>query len=306
MLLFACSKPATSKQVTKDPDVLANVGAREIRTNDLRAEADRRRTNGQPVPAKAALLEEMVVEESGVQRALALGMDQDPELQRAWRSLLIGTLRNRELDGKLRDVAITPEEVAAEYEARRTQFTLPERARIGVIVVNRPPTAPAAQQAELRQRMDAALALSATEHDGFAKAALQFSEHQGSRYKGGEIGWVQKGQAAHRLPARVIEAAFAMEHPGQVSGVIEETNGFYLVTLLERTMQSVLPIEKVDAKVRAKLTRERRETLAREFDETLRKHVGAHIHPDALEQAELPASPAGESAPPALPRTAHN
>lgn len=293
-LFSACSKaPAPPKS-----EALAKVGAREILPADFTAEAQRRALAGQPVPEKAALLGEMVLEESALQRALALGLDQDPEVQRTWRSLLIGTLKNRDLDAKLRGVEISAGEIRAQYEANRTAWMLPERARIAMIHGSLPPNVPAEQAAPIRARMSEARALATID---FKQAAARFSEHQGTRYRGGELGWIVRGKAPAQLPPKVAEAAFALD-PGAVSEVIQDAGGLYLVTLLEHTASAAMPLAQVEQKIRATLTRDRRAALQREFDESVQRLSGAQLFSDALDRIELP-KPA-RSEPPAYPRTA--
>src|SRR5215212_531583 len=79
-----------SKSPKPDPDVLAKVGTREIRTADLKREVERRRKLGRSVPGKELLLREMVQYEALLQRAKATAIDQDPQVEREIGNLLVG------------------------------------------------------------------------------------------------------------------------------------------------------------------------------------------------------------------------
>lgn len=301
----ACSpKPPASEQEPRV--VLAKVGSAEILPMQLTAEAERRLAAGQPVPEKAALLAEMAGDEALVQRALAAGLDQDAEVRRAWRSLMIGTLKSRELEPHLREVVLSPEEIQAAYERERDSFSLPARARAAMVFVSKPLTLPDSAKAVLKARIEEARALALSGPDGFQQAALQYSEHQGSRYKGGDIGWLEQGRAPHRISMQVVDAVFAMPAPGGVSETIEAEEGYYIVTRLELKPASVLSLKEVEGKVRARLLRERREQIVDAFDESTRRLVSTEIFPETLKKVVLPATLPPESTPPALPRTADN
>ncbi|NIP95610.1 MAG: hypothetical protein GWO24_20065, partial [Akkermansiaceae bacterium] len=84
--------------------MLAIIGDHRIRTADLEHEWKRRATLGRPLESKEALLDDMVRDEILVQAALRAGLEQDPEVSRAIRALLIGTLKEKELTPQLTEL----------------------------------------------------------------------------------------------------------------------------------------------------------------------------------------------------------
>lgn len=297
-LLTGCDQP-----VPPPTTALAKIGSKEIFAADLVAEARRRAAAGLPVPPKAALLDEMVRDEALIQRALTMKLDQDPEVARDIRSVLIGALKGRKLEPQLQAPEVTQAEVQAYYEAHAADYAVPEKARLGLIFVALPARAPVEQTAPIRARMDAARAMAAGT-DGFTRAAATHSEHQGSRYTGGDIGWVVRGKSPGFLPASVAEAAFTLQ-PGALSEVIEDKNGLYLVTLLDHQPAGVAPLAQVEPSIRTKLTLQHQQRMQREFDEQTRRLAGVRTFPGNLRQTHLP-QPEPASQPPAAPRTASN
>lgn len=65
----------------------------------------------------------------------------------------------------------------------------------------------------------------------FADLAKAWSEDNATKANGGDVGFVSKNSDD---PNGLVAAASALQ-PGQVSGIIEGTDGFYLVKLLERS-----------------------------------------------------------------------
>lgn len=287
LLLGACDKPAAIRKA--GPPVLARVGDREIHPADLVAEAERRRSDGRPVPPKDELLLEMVREETLVQQAIARGIDRSPEVARALRSMLVGALTRDELEPAIQSARVESAEIEAFYLNHSAAFSQPEQLRLAFIVGLVPAVAPAEAKAPVRARMEEAKAMADSGPSGFRDAAARYSEHQGSRYRGGELGWITPSAPPSSLPAEVVSAAAALE-VGAVSGLIEASGGIYLVSLLERKSGGVQPLAAVESKIRADLLRERQQQLREEFHSKIAKAVGVEIFSADLDSLELPQS----------------
>src|SRR5206468_7068071 len=219
-----------------DPTVLATVGDRVIRVEDVQREIAWRQNARRGVPEPGALLEEMISQESLVQKARAAGLEKDPEFQRACRSLLVSKFKERELAPRLEALQVSAEELRAAYEKQKDRHTQPAKARLALVQIKIDPKLSEAQLAELRTRIGAArtesLALT-NGGPGFGKVAAAYSEDQASRYKGGDEGWFDEGLTHYRWPVEVISAGFALKNCSDVSEVIRATNGFYLVKKLD-------------------------------------------------------------------------
>lgn len=65
--------------------------------------------------------------------------------------------------------------------------------------------------------------------EDFSGLASEFSDDQASRERGGQLGFVRRGE----LVPEFEETAFSLE-PGELSGIIETTFGFHIITLIEK------------------------------------------------------------------------
>ena len=300
--LAGCSRPPAPTPARTD--ILAVVGTRTILVADLAAEAARRLASHQSVPDKAALLDEMVGEEAHVQRALALKLDADPEVARTIRGALIGALRTRELEPRLDALDPPAADIAARYEMDKPRLQRPERARLGIIFGALPSHLPAEAAQPVRERLQQAQAAAAAGPTGFSEAAARYSDHQSSRYRGGDAGWITRGAPPRWLPAAVAEAAFSLR-PGQVSGIIQAETGLYLITMLEHAPSAIPPLKEVEPGLRAALVANRQAVLRADYQRELRAAAGTRIFEPTLETVVLPTSPAA-LAPPDLAGTASN
>jgi hypothetical protein len=87
-----------------EPNLVARVGTREIQAQDFQAEIERRQRAQRPIPGKQDLLEEMIEREALIARAVQAGLDKDGELRRSYENLLIGKLKQQELEPRLQKI----------------------------------------------------------------------------------------------------------------------------------------------------------------------------------------------------------
>ena len=74
------------------------------------------------------------------------------------------------------------------------------------------------------------LRVRAAKGEDFATLASLYSEDPGSQDKGGELGFVNRGE----LDPNFEGAAFALKTPGDISPVVESTYGYHIIQLIER------------------------------------------------------------------------
>jgi parvulin-like peptidyl-prolyl isomerase len=296
-----------SRSPAPDPTVLATVGDRVIRVADVQREIAWRQSARRGVPEPRALLEEMISQESLVQKARAAGLEKDVEFQRACRSLLVSKYKERELTPRVETLQVSAEELRTAYEQQKDRHTQPGKARLALVQIKTDPMMSDARLAALRTRIEEARAESLALTDGsqgFGKVAVAYSEDQATRYKGGDVGWFDEGQTHYRWPAEGISAGFALKNCGDVSEVILAANGFYLVKKLDTRAASVTPLAQVEEGLRRQLLKEKREQAEKHFFSEARRVAGVKIFSDALASIPAPSTTVARRSaeqPPSLP-----
>lgn len=298
----------------ESPDVLAKVGAKEIRAADLEREVARRNALRRPVPEKEALLDELIQHESLLQRAKNAGLDKDPQLAREMDNLLIGKLIERELTKQIEAVQIAPEEIKAEYEKNAAKYTQAPKARLAILFLEANAKSSEAKRTETRERLAEArrrfvenpeAARRASPVPGFGSLAVDNSDDQASRYRGGDIGWLEEGNFSYRWPKPVLEAGFALKKDA-VSDLVETATGFYVVMKTDARPGVITPLAKVEAALRQSVLLQKRRGLDEKFRLDARSHAGVAVRTNALNSFVLPA-PAravasnSDAGPPAFP-----
>lgn len=304
-LVASCSRQAGPEP---ESEVVARIGSREIRVAEFR-EAMARRSVGDDPAAKEALVGELIEFGALVEKARELGFDQDPGLRRAWENLLVARLRERQFEPLLSNAVPTAAQVQARYETNQPAYTEPAQRRGAILFFETPPRASEEQQSRLRQRLDEArakalnLATNEPAARGFGALAVEYSEDQATRYRGGDIGWVQAGRGDARFDAAVVETLFQLPAPGSLSEPVVTPRGCYLVKLLEVRPQRVKPLAEVRPAIEHTLLLENRRRLESEWKQSVLAGRPVHRFPEVLARVTAPASnrPAATAIPPPPP-----
>ncbi len=284
--------------------VLARVGAQVITREDFEKEVQWRVSNQRPLPDKQALLEEMIARETRLQKARALGLENDPEVRREYENMLTARLEEHELTPRLDALKAPPDEVRSLYETNLAHYTRPAKARLALIEIKIDPKLEADKITELQSRINEARNQALTR--GFTRVAADFSEDQASRYKGGDVGWFDEGVTGYRWPDEVISAGFALNTNGAISEVIKTGRGFFLVSKLDSRPSVVTPLAQVENSLQRRLLAEKQQQLRQAFERETRAFVPVQTYPQALAALDYPTTTvakAAEALPPTMLRT---
>jgi peptidyl-prolyl cis-trans isomerase C len=150
---------------------------------------------------------------------------------------------------KLVPNATVPDQAARDfYEKNKAKIRAPERLHLRhILVVANAKTSPADKQKARQKAEDLLKRLKAGED--FAQLAMANSDDTGTKLKGGDLGWVTRGQT----PPSFEKAAFALAKPNDISPVVESPFGFQIVQLLERQPAGAVAYEQVKDRITAML-----------------------------------------------------
>jgi parvulin-like peptidyl-prolyl isomerase len=253
---------------TPDTDPVAiRVGEREVRISEVQAEFDSLKANGSPLTKDGERFMENYVERlAALERARALKLDQDIELKRQAENLLIGRLKQVEVEDQLAALEVTDEELQDYYQANISDYSTPAQVRVALLYLEASKHLSDEARNGIRSKMEEgrsrALDLPA-ETRGFGADAMVYSDEATSRFKGGDIGWLQDGAARYRWPEVVVETAFNLD-AGAISEVLETDAGFYLIKQLDSRASQVRPLgARVASSLKTKLLRQKKTEFER-------------------------------------------
>jgi parvulin-like peptidyl-prolyl isomerase len=236
-------------------------------------------------------------------------LQKNSDVHRNYEEMLIGELKDRELVPQVDGAKVSQQEIETAYAHDVAKYTQPAKTRLAVIYMKLDrkanPEQKAAVEAKMADVQKAAAALTDFSK-GFGAIAMDNSEDQASRYRGGDAGWFDNGAAIFRLPKPVVQAGVDLQQIGQMSLVVRAKDGLYLVMKTDRRDKTVTPLANVSATIQHRLLAEKKQQIEKNFANSLRGATRVQTEPVALSQIDYPTTTVAqieEKLPPALPRS---
>ncbi|MBI5025796.1 MAG: peptidyl-prolyl cis-trans isomerase [Nitrospirae bacterium] len=169
------------------------------------------------------------------------GISEDDLKEKVKKILLIEKLMEKEVR-----VSLTDKDIEDYYNKNIGKFMEPETVSLKYIFVKINPADPDSRKKAKAKAREALSKLKSGED--FSKVAWSYSEDM-SRVKGGEVGFIHKG----RLAPEVEKVAFSMK-TGQISGLIENEQGYHIVKVEDRRPSRQIPLDEIKNKLKKELT----------------------------------------------------
>jgi peptidyl-prolyl cis-trans isomerase D len=130
-------------------------------------------------------------------------------------------------------VQVTPADLQNYYRDRQDQYRVPEQVNVRHILIKTPLPGPDNKVDESAVKAAKAKAddvLGKLKAGGnFAELAKKFSDDTASAEKGGELGWINRGQTVPEFE----KSAFSLKK-GETSGLIQSGYGFHIIQLIDK------------------------------------------------------------------------
>lgn len=167
---------------------------------------------------------------------------------------------------KMKIAPPTDAELHKEYNAEIDSFRTPERVDARHILIK----ADASNDAAMKAKAQGILKQLQAGGD-FAKLAQANSDDPGSKDKGGELGWLQRGQTVPEFE----KSAFSLQ-PGQTSGLVKTEYGYHIIQVEKHEAAHLQTFDEVKPKlIDEYMQRESSDDLQKEAD-----RAAAEMHQD--------------------------
>src|ERR1700722_17845835 len=135
-------------------------------------------------------------------------------------------------------IQITDAQVQDYYNAHKDEYRTPERVRARHILLSTA-NKPKDEVAKIQAQADALLKQIKAGGD-FAELAKKNSQDPGSAQKGGDLGWVSRGQMVKNFE----DAVFTLK-PNEISNVVTTEYGFHIIQVLEKQPAHLQTVDEV-------------------------------------------------------------
>lgn len=248
---------------------LASVNGAEISSKEL-DERVNRSTFQSPaevtVEKKKEFLDELIANEVLYQEAKAKGYDQHQRVKMMMVSLL-----QRDALGTTTDTAtIVDADTKKYYDTHHDEYVIPEKVRARRIVI-----AFGADKAASKKKADDVRKQASGKPDDFGKIAMESSEGP-EKQRQGELGYFP-ASGRPGLDQKIVSTAFGLKN-GEVSQVVETSEGWNIVKVENRAPRSERSYDQVKKSIERKLMTERRKAMLDNYIAELKNKAKVQVN----------------------------
>lgn len=279
------NKPETLKtefsapvsETPKDGKVVAEIGNEKITLEEIN---EMMKTIPEQYRAVAQTHKDMFLDSIISQKLLyaeasKLNFDEDPNIQKqledARKEILIKAYLKKEIEDT---VKVTDEDAKKYFDANKDRFKEPEKISLAHILVD--------NEAEAKDIL-AKLKGGAD----FAALAKEKSK-DASKEKGGELGFIAKGQTAPEFE----QAAFALA-PGQISDVVKTQFGYHIIKAAERQPEKLMAYDDIKDQLKQMMLSDKQKESFEMLLKDLKDKNKVVVYKDVI----MPPAPATENKP---------
>ena len=156
------------------------------------------------------------------------------------------------------------------YTDHATEFETPRQVRAAHLLVSVPQTGGSEAEDKARAKVADAIKRVKAGQD-FGKLAAEISEDPGSKTRGGELGWVKKGEMVPQFE----EALFALKQGELTAEPVRTPFGYHAIKVFEIKDESRKPLREVAPSIRERLAGEAADKAARAKADEVRPQLQA-------------------------------
>jgi len=267
---------------------VAKVGDRVITVGDVTDQINRlspyiRRRWADPEKRKEFLQKLVRVELLSLE-AERLGLEQDPEVQRTVKQVMIRLMVRNDLEKNLLPTSIDEKVLREEYEKELDKYHRPAQVRASQIVVKSRTEA---------ERLIAQIEKKSDDRKFFREQAKKHSIDAETRDRGGDLGYFSKPEDRRddepQVPAAVARAAWSLQKVGDLAGEPVETDqGFHVVMLTNKKPEMNRSFDSVKRLIENRLLRDARTEVMDKFVEELRAKSDIRFFDENLAKVRIP------------------
>ena len=296
----------TEETPVEEDRPLARINDEVLTQADFEFEVQRRQKTGRPIPDAETVLQELVERRVMLQRAQESDIFEDADVQREIENQKLVQWLDRSLQVQRDSVTVTDEEIRAHYEANIEQYTRPAMVRLAILYRRAQPMDAEDTVTQLREELDEARQAfladpeTATQQGripGFGRIAAEHSEDTVSRYRGGDLGWLDTSRTDHRWPEEVLSTGMSLE-VGDISEVLETDTGLFVIMKTGWRDPVVTPFEEVATMQRRPMIRAKQQAVEAAFMSNLMETARVEIDAEQADRLRIPETETASEPPP--------
>ena len=222
--------------------------------------------------------------------AIKKGALKDPVLLTKIKSTISRHYQSVTLQKEIEEGITIPEEEMKKYfEEHKKEYIQPEKVKASHILVKFDKNKKGDREAKLAQakKILGEVKKKANDPNSFNQLAEKYSEDEGSKRRGGDVGFFERTEEGGRMAKEFSDAAFALKNIGDISDIVESPFGFHIIKLTARREKVEKTFEEVKPRIEATLKAEKRKSVNDELLEKIKKGLNFRFNKEALAKLDF-------------------
>ena len=296
---------AQDKKATDTAKTFATVGDEKITQADIDSKTSmlppQFRARYETADGKKKLVEQLTKMSLLSQEARRLNLDKNTEVAKRIKEIADNLIIQELIKEQVIDKVKTSDaDIEKYYKDNKQEFMQPEKVKVYIIQFKVKENATAAEKSAQKKKADQAQKRLKKGED-FEKVAKEVSEDERTKNSGGNTGFFSKGKRSNTYGPKVEDTAFIVK-VGEISGVIEEKNGFYIIKVAEKKPEKEETIQEAKSRIERRLQQEQQKKAYDTYLDSLSKRYPVKIYDENITgEAPKPAEPKPAEQKPAQP-----
>lgn len=188
------------------------------------------------------------------------------------------------------NVKVSEDEMKKYYEEKKETFNTPAKVKASHILIKVTESRDKEAARKLAEKVAAEAEKSAKDAGSFAKLVEKYSEDEGSKKRGGDLGYFQRTEEGGTMVKEFSDGAFALQNVGEISKPVESEFGFHVIKLTGKKDKVEKNFEDVKTHIENTLKTEKRKTAYEDILESYKKELGFKFDKDAALAIEISVS----------------
>ena len=188
------------------------------------------------------------------------------------------------------NVKISEDEMKKYYEEKKETFNTPENVKASHILIKVTDSRDKEAAKQLAEKVAAEAEKGAKDAGSFAKLVEKYSEDEGSKKRGGDLGYFERTEDGGKMVKEFSDGAFALQNVGDISKPVESEFGFHIIKLTGKKDKVEKTFEDVKMNIENTLKAEKRKTSYEDMIEQYKKELGFKFDKEAALAIEIATS----------------
>ncbi len=237
---------------------------------------------------KEELISKIVEGELLAKYAIKKGALEDPALLSKIKSTIAryytGTRMKIDIE---ESIQVTEEDMRKYYEENSDTYNQPERVKASHILIRVDENRSKAEaEKKARNVLRQARALD-KDPRSFNQLVNKYSDDEGSKRRGGDLGYFVRTEDGGKMVQAFSDAAFALENVGDLSDLVETEHGFHIIRLTGRRDPIERSFDDVKRNIEQTLRGEMRKNSYENALENIKKEMGFKFYTERAAEVDL-------------------